>query len=130
MAAVLGNLASVQRARGELNEALISNSALLRKEAVLIQAKLDPTDQVAQWTHQLEFGKINEKQEALQQLATIHDRRVDAVILHWLERALQNNLPSNIDQHLQKAAAQRTPPGVKKSLKLWEAAKQLSSDQE
>ena len=112
-----------------LNEALISNSALLRKEAVLIQSKLNATDQVAQWTYQLEFGEIKEKQEALMQLAMLHDRRVDAVILYWLERALKNNLPSALSQHLQQAAAQRTPPAVKKSLKQWLAAKQLSPEQ-
>ena len=108
---------------------MISNSALLRKEAVLIQSKLNATDQVAQWTYQLEFGEIKEKQEALMQLAMLHDRRVDAVILYWLERALKNNLPSGLSQHLQQAAAQRTPPAVKKSLKQWLAAKQLSPEQ-
>ena len=113
-----------------LNEALISNSALVRKEAILIQAKLDSNDQVAQWTHQLEFGEIKEKQEALLKLSSILDRRVDAVILHWLERALQNDLPPDLSQHLQQAAAQRTPPAVKRSLKQWQSTNQFSADKE
>lgn len=109
-----------------LNEALISNSAFLRKEAVLIQAKMDPTDAVAHWTERLEFGEIKERQEALKELGSLLDRRVDAVLLHWLERALQDKLPSGLSQHLQQAATQRTAPAVKKSLKQWQTANRIS----
>jgi HEAT repeat protein len=113
-----------------LNEALISNSAFLRKEAVLIQAKMDPTDAVAHWTERLEFGEMKERQEALKELGSLLDRRVDAVLLHWLERALQDKLPSGLSQHLQQAAAQRTAPAVKRSLKQWQTANQISSEKQ
>lgn len=111
-----------------LNEALISNSAFLRKEAVLVQAKLDPTDAVARWTEKLEFGEVKEKQEALIQLGSLPDRRVDAVLLHWLTRALQNDLPQSLSRYLEQAAAQRTPPAVRKSLKQWQKANQVTPE--
>ena len=113
-----------------LNEALISNSAFLRKEAVLVQARMDPTDAVAHCTERLEFGEMKERQEALKELGSLLDRRVDAVLLHWLERALQDKLPSGLSQHLQQAAAQRTAPAVKRSLKQWQTANQISPEKQ
>ena len=113
-----------------LNEALISNSAFLRKEAVLIQATMDPKDAVAHWTERLEFGELKERQEALKELGSLLDRRVDAVLLHWLEQALQVKLPSGLSQHLQQAAAQRTAPAVRRSLKQWQIANQVSPEKQ
>ena len=120
----------VEHIASYLNEALISNSAFLRKEAVLVQSKMDPTDAVAQWTERLEFGETKERQEALKELGSLLDRRVDAVLLHWLEQALQDKLPSGLSQHLQQAAAQRTAPAVKKSLKQWQTANQTSPEKQ
>jgi quinoprotein glucose dehydrogenase len=103
-----------------INEALVSNSALLRKEAILIQATLNPNDMVAKWTHLLEFGDPQEKLKALMQLGSIRDRRVDAVILYWLEKALQGDVPLDLIESLQNASAQRTAPAIKKTLEKWQ----------
>ena len=102
----------------------------MRKEAVLVQSKMDPTDAVAQWTERMEFGETKERQEALKELGSLLDRRVDAVLLHWLERALQDKLPSGLSQHLQQAAAQRTAPAIKRSLKQWQTANQISPEKQ
>ncbi len=102
-----------------LNEALISNSALLRNEAVLIQAKLNPEDEVAKWTYQLKHGSIQIQQQALKSLGSVPDRRADAVLLHWLELASQNSIPPELNHALKQAAQQRTAPALKKALDKW-----------
>ena len=112
-----------------IDEALISNSAFLRKEGVLIQAKINPDDMVAKWTQQLEFGNLNEKQEALEQMGNMPDRRVDAVFLYWLEQALKGNIPQKLKNSIHKEARHRTAPAVVKALDQWQALEATSLKQ-
>jgi quinoprotein glucose dehydrogenase len=99
-----------------IREALISNSALLRKEAVLIQSGLNPDDQVAGWVGQLESGELGLWQAALKQLGSSRDRRVDSVLLYWLDEALNGNLSLEWHRDLMEAAQQRTPPVIRQKL--------------
>jgi hypothetical protein len=95
---------------------LISNSALLRKEAVLIQSGLNPDDQIAGWVGQLESGELGLWQAALKQLGSSRDRRVDSVLLYWLDEALNGNLSLEWHRDLMEAAQQRTPPVIRQKL--------------
>ena len=99
-----------------IREALMSNSALLRKEAVLIQAELNPADEVAAWVRWLESGSLDERRKALQSLGPSRDRRVDSVLLFWLEEALEERIWPELIQDLIEAAQQRTPPVIQKKL--------------
>jgi hypothetical protein len=99
-----------------IREALISNSALLRKEAVLIQSGLNPDDQIAGWVGQLESGELGLWQAALKQLGSSRDRRVDSVLLYWLDEALNGNLSLEWHRDLMEAAQQRTPPVIRQKL--------------
>ena len=99
-----------------IGEALISNSALLRKEAVLIQAELNPSDKVAGWVRLLESGRLGERRKALQLLGASRDRRVDSVLLYWLETALEGEMSPELHQGLIEAAQLRTPPVIKQKL--------------
>jgi len=99
-----------------IGEALRSNSALLRKEAVLIQAELNPSDEVAGWVRLLESGGLGERQKALQFLGPSRDRRVDSVLLYWLEAALAGEMSPGLHQGLIEAAQLRTPPVIKQKL--------------
>lgn len=99
-----------------IRDALTSNSALLRKEAVLIQSDLNPDDQVAAWVRQLESAVLSERLQALKQLGPSKDRRVDSVLLYWLEEALNGRMPSELHSDLIEAAQHRTPPVIRQKL--------------
>ncbi|MDG1892596.1 MAG: HEAT repeat domain-containing protein [Verrucomicrobiota bacterium] len=99
-----------------IDEALVSNSALLRKEAVLIQARFDPEDTVAAWVQTLESGNFPQKQAVLRTMVGVRDRRIDAVLLYWLQQVLEGSVDKAVHEELLALASTRTSPAVRKAL--------------
>jgi len=100
----------------------------LRKEAMKIQAQLQPNDALTQIRATLEGGTIGEQQNAFATLGTLTNAEVDAVIAQWLGKLLTRDVKPEVTLDLLDAAAKRESPVVKDKLQKLEAARPAADD--
>jgi len=103
-----------------VEEGLMANRACIRFEAIILQSRLNPGDQVAGLVAQATKGSINQQMTALNHLAQILDPRVDFAMLHWLEIATLGRLDPRIKGSLQQAASRRSAKAVKEAMARWQ----------
>ncbi len=99
-----------------LNLAAKSKEENVRKEAVALQAKLNPEDATAPLLAVLKDGSNGEKQNAFAALGTLKDPSADNILLEWLDKLIAGNVAAELHLELIEAASKRSADSVKQKL--------------
>lgn len=109
--------------------ALKDADASVRKEAVRIQAELQPGDAVAQIKAALEAGSLGEKQSAFATLGSVSNSpAADELLLQWMDRLLAKQVPAELHVDLMEAAAKRAMPPFQERIRQFENARPPNDD--
>ncbi len=108
--------------------ALAAKDEALRKEAMRIQAQLQPNDALAQLQPTLQSGSLSEKQNALSMLGALTNAEADRIIVQWLDRLLAKEVPPELQLDVIEAAAKREAPSVKDKLREFESRRPADDD--
>lgn len=96
--------------------ALTDKDPRVRAEGRRVLAKLQPTEALSELEQALTSGDVVEKQSALSTLGAMAGERVDGLLNQWLDKALNNQVPSELLLELLEAAGQRKNDGMKGKL--------------
>ena len=91
----------------------------LRKEATRLQANVDPSIAAPQLNRVMESGSIEEKQVALATLATMDGSVADEIILRWLGKYVNGEVPAALALDVVDAAEGRTDARIVEGLQKW-----------
>ncbi len=108
--------------------ALADKDEGLRKEAMKLQARLQPDDALTQLRATLEAGSISEKQNAFATLGSLPGLEADGVLAAWLDKLLQKQVPAETTLDLLDAAYKRTNALVMEKLGKFERARPAADD--
>jgi hypothetical protein len=94
----------------------------LRREANQISFELHPDDAVARIASVLDNGSIGEQQGAMISLGGQAGTKADQLLEAWLDKALTNQVPKQLQLELFEAVARHPTPGIQRKFTVLQEA--------
>lgn len=100
--------------------AVESKKSSLRNEGRKLLAKISPEDALPVLIHVLEDGRYREQQSALMTLGEMQGPEVDTLLVEWMDRLLDGNVPDELHLELLTAAGKRDAEPIKQRVDQFE----------